>query len=529
MPWGLKLFNRLKKWVTINKFILLILLFYFIFNLINLTLLPIFNDESIYIDWGWIQTHWPGKEYDSLSDAKQPLMIWLFGIFSNFFNDPLFAGRFVSVLFGGFTVAGIYLTSKKLFNKNAGLIAAVAFSITPIFVFFNRQALLESGLVCIGIWAFFYLLNFLEKPNNKNAIILGTILGIGFFIKSTSLIFIFTSLLILAAYILKYKKYDLLKSASIILASILAVDALLLINPVFWQTLSSNSRYSFTFMELAALPFSAWINNFLGFLEISFFSITPFVFIAGVIGLFLIIKYKIKNYQIFIVFFISALFLEIFLNKSQSNRYLVPFLPFLIISSSYVFSLFWKMNNLNKLFISVCLIIPLISSVFLILNPKEYIIKLSKFTKYSELIYLNGQTSGVGINEAINYIKESTGKRVGIVVFGLNAGNPESAVNAYSFKTNNLLTFRMDSKLYPGIENYKCMTSKYPLFFVTRNGEQLGMEKFFYLDKSIPASETYSIKIYRLKEKCSGKSIAFDSLYKDAIAEVLLIRSKVKY
>ncbi len=529
MSLDLNLFIRIKKWVIINKFILLILLFYFVFNLINLTGLPIFNDEAIYIDWGWIQTHWPGHEYDSLSDAKQPLMLWLFGIFANFLDDPLFAGRFVSVLFGGGTLIGIYLTSKKLFNKNAGLIAAFIYSITPIFVFFNRQALLESGLICVGVWAFYMILNFLEKPNNKNAILLGVILGTGFFIKSTSLIFIVVSFLIIFLYILKRKKNELLKPTSIILASILAVDILLLINPVFWQTLPTNSRYSFTFLELADLPFGAWTKNFLGFIEIGFFSITPLVFIAGIVGLFMIFRNKIKNYKIFFAYFIFALFLEIILTKSQSNRYLVSFLPFLIISSSYVFSIFWQKKLLNKLLLGFCLIIPLFTSAFLIFNSKEYILKLSKVSKYSEMIYLSGQTSGVGINETVNYIKESTGESVGIVVFGLNAGNPENAISVYSLKTNNLLAFRMDSRMYPGIETYECMVSKYPLFFVTRNDELLGMERFFSLGKSFPASENYSIKVYELKKKCNEKIISFDDLYKNAIDEELGIRPDVKY
>ncbi len=529
MPEALKLFDKFKKWTITNKYLLLILLCYFIFNLINLTLLPIFNDEAIYIDWGWIQTHWPGKEYDSLSDAKQPLMIWLFGIFSNFFSDPLYAGRFVSVLFGAGSLIGIYLVSKKLFNKNTGLIATFTFSVTPIFVFFNRQALLESGLVCVGVWAFYFLMSFLEKPVNKNAILLGVILGIGFFIKSTTLIFIFTAFLIMLIFVFKHKKYDYLKPISIILASIIAVDALLFINPVFWQTLSSNSRYSFTFMELAGLPIKVWVNNFLGFMEIGFFSITPLVFVSGIVGLYLIFKNKIKNFKIFFIYFLGTLFLEIFLNKSQSSRYLVPFLPFLIISSSYVFYILWRKNSINKLIVGICLVIPLISSLFLVINPKNHILNISKLTKYSELIYLSGQTSGVGVNEAVNHIKDNVNSRVGIVVFGLNAGNPESAINAYANKTDNLLTFRMDSRLYPGIEAYQCMTSKYPLFFVTRNGELLGMEKFFYLAKSIPASDNYSIKIYQLKEKCRGKSISFDDLYKDTITEVLMIKPQVRY
>src|SRR4030042_6801086 len=94
--------------------IALIFVFYFTFNLLNLTKLPIFNDEAIYLDWAWSYTHTPGHLFDSLLDAKQPLMIWVFAFFENIFADPLIAGRFASVLIGAGTTWGIYLITKQL-------------------------------------------------------------------------------------------------------------------------------------------------------------------------------------------------------------------------------------------------------------------------------------------------------------------------------------------------------------------------------------------------------------------------------
>jgi hypothetical protein len=67
-----------------HAFFVLVLI-YFLSYLINLTLLPIFCDESIYLDWGWSNTHLPGALFNSLLDAKQPLLIWIFGIFEIFF------------------------------------------------------------------------------------------------------------------------------------------------------------------------------------------------------------------------------------------------------------------------------------------------------------------------------------------------------------------------------------------------------------------------------------------------------------
>ncbi len=526
MPQGFKLYNRLKKWILINKFILLILVFYFVFNLINLTRLPIFNDESIYLSWGWIQTHWAGHEYDSMFDGKQPLMLWFFGIFSNFF-DPLFAGRLVSVIAGGISLIGIYLVTKKIFNKNSAYLASIIFSISPIFVFYNRQALLESGIICIGIWVFYSLLNLIEKPTNKNGAILGIILGLGVFIKSNSFLFILISGIIISFYIYWKRKNDLLKPSLISLASLISVDFLILINPVFWNTLASNSRYSFTFSELLSFPVSAWINNFLGFFEIGFFLLTPFIFVTGFLGIFLMIKSKIKNFKIFIAFFLSILILEILLTKSQSTRYIVPFLVFIIISSSYFLGSLWRGKLYKKIIVILSISIPFVASSFLIFSPMSYLTNLSKFTRFSEAEYLQGQTSGVGINDAMNFIEKDANGKPAFIFFGLNAGNPEDAINVYSLKTDNLLTLRIDSKLFNGLEKFDCMSSEFPAYFVTRSNELLGMERFFKQEITFPASDTYYTGIYTLK-KCEGEKLPVLKVYRNAINEEFGFRPELK-
>jgi 4-amino-4-deoxy-L-arabinose transferase-like glycosyltransferase len=193
-----------------HKYFLLIAVFYLIFHLINLTLLPIFNDESIYLDWSWNAAHIPGRLYDSLTDAKQPLMLWIFGFFTNFFEDPLYAGRFASVLIGLTTLSGIYVLTKNLFNQKTALVASLLFSVTPLFVFYNRQALMEAGVVSAGIWICIALLRLLHTPTPKNGVILGVLFGIGFYIKTSSVLFILCALLIIAYMILRKKEQSLL-------------------------------------------------------------------------------------------------------------------------------------------------------------------------------------------------------------------------------------------------------------------------------------------------------------------------------
>ena len=69
----------------------------FISRIFNLLKVPIFTDEAIYIRWAQIGLADPAHRYISLTDGKQPLFTWLMYPFLMIFNDPLYAGRFVSV------------------------------------------------------------------------------------------------------------------------------------------------------------------------------------------------------------------------------------------------------------------------------------------------------------------------------------------------------------------------------------------------------------------------------------------------
>src|SRR3989344_3702289 len=514
------LIQKIKKY----KYLVFVLLIYFTLYVTNLTKLPIFNDEAIYLDWGWTAAHWPGYLYQSMTDGKQPLMMWLFGIASNFANDPLLTGRFVSVLLGGFSLIGLYLTAKALFNERVAIFSSLLFSTIPIFVFYNRQALLEAGLIFSIIWSFYYFLKFIQKPDYKNASLLGIFFGVGLFIKTTILIFAFPMTLILLWQIVIKKRSELTTPAIISIGAFLAVDTLILINPVFWEALSSNSRYSYTFGEILHFPINSWVNNSIGFFEIGLFFITPLVFIISLTGIFLIAKLKERDKAIFIFVFCISLLMEIILTRSQSQRYLVPFLPFLTICSAYVLDKFWnikKYDLASKIIVVFIVLTPLISSLFLIVNPYQYITKLSDYTSYSETGYIYGQTSGYGINELVTYVKEETGAGYGYVFFALTAGNPENAIDVYSQMTNNLLTFRMDSALFPGIEQYNCISSSNPTFYVARNDQRSGMDQFLELKKSIKTkSDNYSINVYGLK-KCEDEGIAIESLYGPSINELI--------
>jgi 4-amino-4-deoxy-L-arabinose transferase-like glycosyltransferase len=509
-----------------HKGIFVLLLLFLILHGINLTLLPIFNDESIYLDWGWTYTHMPGHLYDSLLDAKQPLMIWVFGIFENFFSDPLFAGRFASVIIGAITTLGIYTLTKKLFTKQIALLAALLYTIIPLFVFYNRQALMESAIACIGIWSGNALLMLFRQPTTRNGVIVGILFGIGFFIKSSILLFIIPSSLIILYSIGKNNKKELIQPYFISLGAMIAIDSLLFLSPVFWETFSSNSRYSYTLAEMFTFPIQAWLHHILAFFEIGFIFITPLIFLTSLLGIALMLKTNKQNHTIFLAYFLLALLLEMFSAKSQSQRYLVPFLPFLIIPAAYVFWILWSSSFWKKTIVLISLAFPIILSLMIIVTPKEYLLQLSNISQYADRGYLFGQTAGYGIKETMHYLNEHTSpSRPSLVVFGLHTGNPENAIDIYAQKSPNLYPLHIDSQLIPGLDQYQCLTSQYPLFFVTRQDQLLGLDRFFSLTKSFHNPHTsYTTRIYTLKKDCEGKTLSLSDFYQGAMKQIDTMR-----
>ncbi len=502
--------NKLFNFIINNKYLLLLSVFYFFLRIINLTNFPIFNDEAIYLDWGWRETHTPGFLYYSLYDAKQPLLMWIFGIAQEILSNPLFAGRIVSVLAGFMTLIGIYKISKKLFDTKTALVAMLFYTIIPLFSFYDRQALMESSISAVGIWAGYYLILFSEKKLYRYSIILGLILGIGFFIKSSAIIFL-ASFFITSIYLLKLssKKGKTLENIFLTIIIFLVTILLLLINPQFWATLGLHSRFSLSLKEIALFPINIWINSTVANTRIAFFYLTPFIFTASVFAMIKMFSFSAKH-KIFLLFFVSSIFIETFIAKGATDRYVVAFLPFLVILFSFVLLEVFKKNKLAGYgFFFLSFVIPFLLVLYQITNFAGYIKTMGKISGYSHSTYLSGFTSGYGVNEAVSYFKSLSKKEDFIIGIAENTGNPESALQVYFNKSKNPKVVYMDSKLLPvNVNDYECLSTGIKTYFVSRDNQQGGLEKFLTKIKTIdnPHGQN-SIGIFKLKEGCKGKTL----------------------
>ncbi len=119
---------------------------YFLLRLPNLTQQPVFADEAIYIHWAQLAKAEASLRFISLTDGKTPLFMWLLIPFFKVFHDPLFAGRFLSILSGLGTMLGVFALAWKFFNLRVALWSAFLMTITPFIAFFDQIGLVDSML-----------------------------------------------------------------------------------------------------------------------------------------------------------------------------------------------------------------------------------------------------------------------------------------------------------------------------------------------------------------------------------------------
>ena len=144
-----------------------------------------------------------------------------------------------------------------------------------------------------------------------------------------------------------------------------------------------------------------------------------------------------------------------------------------------------------------------------IFSPTDYFLFADRYTLYSESQYLRGFTSGHGVLEAVSYLKnEAMAKKI-IVGIAENSGNPESAINVYLNKHESTMRVAyLDASRNPEVNTYDCITTEFPTYFVSRDEQLAGLEKFFTKLKTIRNPYgTNRIGIYRLKSPCTGKTL----------------------
>ena len=138
-----------------NGVLLVILLLALLLRLQELTRLPIFHDEALYLHWAQ-QT---ARKHDltiALSEAVSTFQVWLLAGVYHLSPSALWLGRFVSASAGFLTTALCYAIARQIYaRKDVAAIAALLYALLPLAVFHDGLAQNDSLLtlfLAVFLW-----------------------------------------------------------------------------------------------------------------------------------------------------------------------------------------------------------------------------------------------------------------------------------------------------------------------------------------------------------------------------------------
>ncbi|MCX6816772.1 MAG: glycosyltransferase family 39 protein [Candidatus Beckwithbacteria bacterium] len=371
----------------------ILIVVFLISRLVNLTLLPIFADEAIYIRWTQLINQ--GHLFVPLSDGKTPLFMWLLAPLLWVIKDPLLAGRLLSVASGLATLLGVYFLAKKLFSLKIAVISSLLVIISPFLLFYDRISLTDSLLTALTLWSFYVTYQLFNRPSLKLGAILGLLAGMVLLTKPSGLLFLLLNVALVLLFPFKKIKSFIKPGILAILISLGLYNCLRLSGS--FPLISSRSadylrsrqeilQHLFQYFLPTAQVFFSWL--------VSYFSWPALVLI--IISLLLAIKNKTKITVILFVWSLLPVLVQISIGKIIYPRYLLPIVPFLLIICS------WGITKFNKFvwLLGILFLFYWLRFDWLLLtNPIK-----APLDPWERGQYLEEWSSGYGLKEIRNYL-----------------------------------------------------------------------------------------------------------------------------
>jgi len=154
---------------------LLLLAAFFAIRTYHLTRLPIFIDESLHLFWSQRMREEPAFERP-LRDGK-PLQALVTSLTVPGAGDPLWAGRFTSVIVGAIGMWAAWQIGRRLFDNKTGWAAAVLYLACPFTLFYDRMALSDVYLSTFAALTLLASIAVARNPRGANGVWLGLALA----------------------------------------------------------------------------------------------------------------------------------------------------------------------------------------------------------------------------------------------------------------------------------------------------------------------------------------------------------------
>lgn len=348
-------------------------------------------------------------------------------------GDLLLAGRLFSVSTGFVTLIGMITLAWYLWGRRAGYIAGVMYALCPFFLFYDRMALVDSGVNAAVIWILFFSILLVRTMRIDVALMFGVVAGIGLLAKSSVFLFLGLSAASSIFLLNQTKKCRTLKEiihdifhnrkrffdyfALFIIVIGVAVSLYLtqkFFSPFFHYIAEKNFTFILSPAEWLAHPFALMFTNIrLVPMYVAWESgWLPALF--GLLGIWQMLKHDRALAIYFLIWIIVPFILITNFNKVLYPRYLIFFPSFLVLLSTYYFTSRSRSIRDRLIIVSTILILGLLSS------PILFNVKSISLPSIDRGQYIEGSTAVWGASELMEMVRSSTkdGKRALILAEG---------------------------------------------------------------------------------------------------------------
>ncbi len=388
---------------------LLLLAIFFLFRLINLSLIPIFVDEAIYLRWAQIAKNDASWRFISLTDGKQPLFVWLTMIFMKVIKDPLIAGRLVSVGTGLVSLVGLWFLSLNLFKKRRlALFALLLYLFIPFYLLYDRMALMDAMVGTFFILSLLFEILLVKTLRLDVALILGWVLGGAVLTKTSGFfnLYLFPLTLILFDWQNKKRWPRLLRWAGLAVLAVVISQifySILRLSPWFHMIAQKDTTFVFPIKEWLDHPLLFFWGNLKGLFDwLTTYLTWPIVLLAA--GSLLLIRERPKEKLLLVSWFLIPIVGLAFFGKVIYPRFILFMsLPLLILAAASLEQLAIKVKN-RKTFLIVCslfFVLPLYTDLKLLFEPTA-----APIPEADKGQYIDNWPAGFGVNEVVTFARE---------------------------------------------------------------------------------------------------------------------------
>lgn len=404
---------RLLKKITWKDILIVVLLCaaFFATRLYQLDKLPIFTDEAIYIHWAklaWRDAAW---RFVSLTDGRQPLQTWATIPFLKLIENPLIAGRMFGVSSGFITLLGTMLLAAYLFRTRFAAYTAGLFIVFhPMFIFYDRMALVDSTVVGIYVWILLLSIITVRTLRLDSALIWGGIMGFGLLAKSSVRLFmaipLFAPMLLPKASWRKILAYYALLAVAVCIAFL--IYNIQRLSPFMHFIEQKNLTFVRTISQVISQPFNPTITNIWTIPYYLASETGYFIALSGLVGL---LWYAYKEWAgryIFLWFIVPYMVIAVFA-VVLFPRYIAFMAIPLIIGYCYILT---KASKRWKIILVAAYLFAACYPVWLTITQPP----LRTFPPIDRGQYFESETVGNGINDIVFLLKE-TSKTQPVVVY----------------------------------------------------------------------------------------------------------------